>query len=266
MKDYFTISEFAKLRNLNINSLRYYEKLGLLTPAYLDPNTNYRYYRAEQLSILDKIILCIDLGIPLKEAASYIDENGSFHSQKLLERGRSETLRRIRALQNTLNFIDFSLHSIEAGKQFADHTGHYIRRLEQRRIITSDRFIVSQNVKEFLSEVSKLYRIAQEKQLFPILPAGQLVEQKPDGTIRFRLFLQIMEQETPHPAAMLLPAGSYSCIQLDLNTSETSARLLEQTMEKELTESHAEFLIIDNVALEKYSFGSRLTEIQRLLP
>jgi len=35
MKNYFTISEFAKLRNININSLRYYEKLGLLNQPIL---------------------------------------------------------------------------------------------------------------------------------------------------------------------------------------------------------------------------------------
>ena len=132
MKDFFTISEFARLRNININSLRYYEKLGLLKPAYTDENTNYRYYRAEQLSVLDKIIFCINLGIPLKEVASYIDAEGILHSQKLLERGRTETLRKIKELQNTLNYIDFSLQSIESNKEFRNKKHlwkiHYIFR------------------------------------------------------------------------------------------------------------------------------------------
>ena len=40
MKKYFLISEFAKLRGININSLRYYEKLGLLNKnALLFKNT-----------------------------------------------------------------------------------------------------------------------------------------------------------------------------------------------------------------------------------
>ena len=53
MKYGFTISEFAKLRDININSLRYYERIGVLTPAYTDPDTGYRYYTPDQLSILD---------------------------------------------------------------------------------------------------------------------------------------------------------------------------------------------------------------------
>ena len=59
MKHYFLISEFAKLRDININSLRYYEKLGLLKPAIVDENNGYRYYSAEQVSLLNKIIFHI---------------------------------------------------------------------------------------------------------------------------------------------------------------------------------------------------------------
>ena len=72
MNHYFTISKFARLRGIDINSLRYYERLGILTPAYVDPRTRYRYYAPEQLSVLDMILLCINLGIPLKQLAAYI--------------------------------------------------------------------------------------------------------------------------------------------------------------------------------------------------
>ena len=35
MKQYLTISEFAGLRNVNINSIRYYEKQKFLMPAWI---------------------------------------------------------------------------------------------------------------------------------------------------------------------------------------------------------------------------------------
>ena len=103
MKNYFLISEFAKLRGININSLRYYEKLGLLKPAYIDENTNYRYYSAEQLTLLNKIILCIQLGISLKEMATYMDEDGNLQSQRLLEQGKIVAQKRMEEIQNNLN-------------------------------------------------------------------------------------------------------------------------------------------------------------------
>lgn len=125
MQDYFLISEFAKLRNVNINSLRYYEKLGLLRPAYIDKKTNYRYYLPEQVTVLNKIILCIQLGIPLKEMVNMIDEDGNLQSQKLLEQGKLLAQQRIEEMQNNLNYIEMSLKSIEGNKKFAGKQSVY---------------------------------------------------------------------------------------------------------------------------------------------
>lgn len=86
MNRYFTISRFARLRGIDINSLRYYERLGILKPAWTDPHTRYRYYTAEQLSILDMILLCINLGVPLKELKAYFDENGRFQNRACLRK------------------------------------------------------------------------------------------------------------------------------------------------------------------------------------
>ena len=72
---YFTISEFGKLRNVNINSLRYYEKIGILKPDHVDAETGYRYYSPDQLPILDVILLWLDFGMPLKELKSYISDD-----------------------------------------------------------------------------------------------------------------------------------------------------------------------------------------------
>ena len=67
MENLLSIGELAKIRNVNVQSLRYYEKLGILIPAYVNPESGYRYYSLEQIMILDTIILCVDLGIPLKD-------------------------------------------------------------------------------------------------------------------------------------------------------------------------------------------------------
>ena len=47
------IGEFSKLTKTTIKALRYYDKLGLLKPAFTDSTTLYRYYTEEQ--ILQKI-------------------------------------------------------------------------------------------------------------------------------------------------------------------------------------------------------------------
>lgn len=38
------IGEFSKLSKTTVKTLRYYDKVGLLKPAFVDSFTGYRYY------------------------------------------------------------------------------------------------------------------------------------------------------------------------------------------------------------------------------
>lgn len=259
MENYFLISEFAKLRGININSLRYYEKIGILKPAYVDEKTNYRYYSSEQLVLLNKIILCIQLGISLKEMATYIDENGDLQSQRLLEQGKIVAQNRIREMENNLRYIENSLRNIEENKKYAGREGVYYRRIEERKVITTGIYTGGMNVKEIVSEVSALYKIAQENNFFPVLPAGQILEVNKSGKMNVRFFLEVLNCEREHSMVETLVAGEYSCLQAELTPEMDIMNLIEKNWKNDNTVS----IIIDNVMLEKYSFKTRPSELQK---
>ena len=44
MKKYFTIGEMSKLHNISIETLRHYDRFGILKPEYINEKTGYRYY------------------------------------------------------------------------------------------------------------------------------------------------------------------------------------------------------------------------------
>ena len=50
-----TIQGFARLCGCNAQTLRYYDRIGLLTPAKVDEWTGYRYYEEEQALLFVKI-------------------------------------------------------------------------------------------------------------------------------------------------------------------------------------------------------------------
>lgn len=64
---YYTIGEVSKLANISIKALRYYDKIDLFKPKYVDPDTNYRYYKDSQLYHLDLIKSLKYIGTPLEE-------------------------------------------------------------------------------------------------------------------------------------------------------------------------------------------------------
>ncbi len=263
MKNYFTISEFAKLRNININSIRYYEKLGLLKPAIIDEKSGYRYYSAEQVSILNKIILCIQLGIPLKEMVEFLDEEGNLQSQKLLEQGRIIAQQRIQEMQNNLDYIEYSLKNIEENKEYLDYAGVYERYFEERKVMVTDYYtdVHIYEPKMFLAKISDLYTYAQKKGMFPILPAGQIMKIDETGQIRFCFFIEILNCDEKEEKILTIPSGSYPCIQIELEPTMDFLKLVEERWNEE----GAKTIIINNVMLEKYSFETRPSELQKLV-
>lgn len=42
--DYFTIGQVSKMCSISVQTLRYYDKVGILVPDYKDDGTGYRYY------------------------------------------------------------------------------------------------------------------------------------------------------------------------------------------------------------------------------
>ena len=68
----YKIGDFSKMSKTTIKALRYYEKEGLLKPAFIDQDTSYRYYESSQLVDISKIISLRQIGLSIKDIPSYI--------------------------------------------------------------------------------------------------------------------------------------------------------------------------------------------------
>jgi DNA-binding transcriptional MerR regulator/effector-binding domain-containing protein len=70
----FSIGEFATLGRVSVRMLRHYDAIGVLRPAAVDPSSAYRFYSADQLRRLNRIIALKDLGFTLQQVRSILDE------------------------------------------------------------------------------------------------------------------------------------------------------------------------------------------------
>lgn len=61
------IGLFSKLSRVSIRMLRYYDEMGLLHPAYIDPESDYRYYREDQLPQIGWITALRGMGFSLAD-------------------------------------------------------------------------------------------------------------------------------------------------------------------------------------------------------
>lgn len=83
----YKIGEFSILSKTTIKTLRYYEKVGLLKPAYIDLNTSYRYYETDQLVELSRIISLRQIGISIKDIKKIQD---GYDIKELLKKRKKE--------------------------------------------------------------------------------------------------------------------------------------------------------------------------------
>jgi DNA-binding transcriptional MerR regulator len=73
----FRIGEFSLIAQVSGRLLRYYDEIGLLSPAYTDPQTGYRYYSAGQLPRLNRILVLKELGLGLDQVARLLGQDTS---------------------------------------------------------------------------------------------------------------------------------------------------------------------------------------------
>lgn len=259
MEKYFTISEFAKLRNININSLRYYEKIGVLRPCYVDKKTGYRYYSPEQVSILDVILLCINFGMPLKELANHINNNDTIDNKELFETGKKIAQERIEDFRMELSKIEYTLRYLNNNEQFSGETGFYRRTIPERKIIIRDYGGDLSDVRKIEMESGELYNYAQSKKYSPVFPAGLLISYG-SGTPKAKIFFEIVRKNIKDKYAVIIPAGEFQCCQVDLNPEIN----IQQVIDITYGTGRKEDIIISNMLLEKYQIGTKKSELQML--
>ncbi len=61
------IGEVADFFQISVKAVRIYEKKGIIVPAYIDPESGYRYYTPDQLHQLAALLELKSLGFSLEE-------------------------------------------------------------------------------------------------------------------------------------------------------------------------------------------------------
>ncbi len=129
-----SIGDVSKISGVHIKSLRYYDEIGVLKPAYVDPDTHYRYYTYQQLGMLDAIRACIELDIPLKEFENFTGDNGNIISVgKLFEQGKKLANEKIRSIREGIKKIELFQREMERSEDMQSQTEPIIMDVREKQ-------------------------------------------------------------------------------------------------------------------------------------
>lgn len=106
---YISIGRFAGLTGISANTLRRYDECGLLSPAYTDPSSRYRYYAVEQLDTGILIRLLRDLDVPIEQIAEQMGRGDARRMNEVLARHRERVAERHAEIERILLRIDAAL-------------------------------------------------------------------------------------------------------------------------------------------------------------
>ena len=84
----YTVKKLSQFSGVSVRTLRWYDEVGLLKPAYYGDN-GYRYYEEEQLLKLQQILFYRGLGFRLDDIQRFISSDDFDQSNALLDHRKS---------------------------------------------------------------------------------------------------------------------------------------------------------------------------------
>lgn len=125
----YKIGEFAKKVNTNVQTLRYYDDIGLLKPKVVDKFTSYRYYNDDNVNEYYIIVLLKELGFSLDEVKEY---KGNLSDEVLLNK-RKNIIENIIKEKETIKLIDNIRSNIVSGKIKLEKYDYEIKNIITRK-------------------------------------------------------------------------------------------------------------------------------------
>ena len=257
MKEYYTISEISRLYGIGVDSLRYYERIGALSPRRGE--NNYRLYSLKDIYRLNIIRDLLTLGFSVKQIGEYLGRQNVESTLSMLEeekekiRQQRERLKQMeRAIGERMEHLE-KFTTVEAGR-FAcvscpercclrfnaeirrdEEMDYAVKRLQKRhedkiRSLGEREIGASVSVQDVENGIDNLFH-----SVFIILDEGPGKKENPDGLL-------------------ILPAGEYLTVYYRGGYQQSPERIREL-----LAEAGRRRLAVEGDVLEWYPVDNRYT-------
>ncbi len=113
----FSIGDVSEMFHISVSSLRHYEKIGLLTPEYVSPDSGYRYYGASQFEILNTIRYLRTLDMPLSEIEDFLKNRDIKRIEEKLLLQKSYVQKKLKELRRIERKIDHRLQWLKDAQE-----------------------------------------------------------------------------------------------------------------------------------------------------
>lgn len=227
-KDMYTIGEVAKLKGLTVKTLRFYESIELLKPAYVDPANNYRYYEDKELALLDIIVAARSLDISPKALVPIIKKKNTNQLRQHIDNHKHAILNKIQELNNQYQQIEAIEDNFKISLETVEMKTPYYKNYDTR-------YLVQQEIENDLTPtyqdlvLNKIMKRITSQMMITTYESGLIIS--PTGRASHTFYIVKGENGDDQ-----LPPGRYLCVNYTAKTvKKQQAKLRKQIKKDQLT-------------------------------
>ena len=208
MKKYFSIGEAAKAVHTTSETLRHYDRIGLVKPSKKDEWTNYRYYTEQDIVRLNTVRALQLMDLPLQEIKKVLEYDDLEKMVDFLAQAEKRAEEKITALQYSKSKIQLAKADYERKLQGRESlNGTVVKDIPKRVILLSDTLELPtlDNLWNYLSHFYDKVTPALKEQFFFEDLAGIYTEN--GRTWLFAVCIRYVDID----GLKVLPKGKYLC-------------------------------------------------------
>ncbi|MBC8535397.1 MerR family transcriptional regulator [Feifania hominis] len=226
MKKFFTVGEAAKLAGTTCETLRHYDRIGLVCPHKKDPWTGYRYYSEAELVRLNAVqaLQLMDLSLrEIREVLEYENLEGVLSLLERADKSADDKIRRLKQAKAKIRRAQMSYKNNLQG--FVQTDIPFTRQLPQRVILLSNTLseprleLLTDYLRHFYEQIGDAHRSTYS---FEDL-AGIYTR---DGNSRL---FAVCTRYPPAQDLTVLPGGLYLCSNCTQENRQTALEQLVRT-------------------------------------
>lgn len=206
MKKFFSVGEAAKAVGMTAETLRHYDRIGLVSPCRTDEWTGYRYYSEQELARLKIVRALKSLDLPLEEIGRMLASADLGETVRFLREAERSADEKIAELNEMKERIARARRFYEGKSSEVRREGFYTQHLAQRTILLSDRPITP-TVADLLNYQRHFFaQVGEARDAFAFEDVAGIYR-----TDKEQRMFAVCTRYAPQQDLRILPEGTYLC-------------------------------------------------------
>ena len=244
-----SIGQMAELNHISEQTLRLYDREGLLAPDFVDPSTGYRYYHIVQSAKLDLIQNMKTYGMTLRQIRSVFESSDPADFHGLLEKQAAGIEERILHLRRSQAAIERTLENYRRYDAMPKNGEIFVEFIPQRRIFCHkcdlNYFDSGENGYEFMLRQLKTQLVSSNMPLSYFSNIGTVIRREqldPYSLFSNEVFV-FVDESYDSESVECVPAAAYVCLcSSDANMEAENIRRLLKFVESKNCEIVGDYL------------------------